>query len=637
MCGICGFSGLEDKALLERMTELIRHRGPDDVGFHSGEQISLGHARLSIIDLSAAGRQPLSNEDGTVQIVCNGEIYNFRELKERLIRQGHQFRSQCDTEVVIHAYEEAGARCLEWLNGCFALALWDGRKRRLLLARDRLGIRPLYYALAGASIVFASEVKSILLHPDVSREIDFASLDQYLSLRYVPGDSTMFKGIKRLPPASTLSFDDGKVEISRFWRLAFSGERRRSEEDYVDEFSELLEDSVRLRLMSDVPLGMFLSGGVDSGAILGLMSGLNTAPVRTFSIGFGDEVDELSDARTISRRFRTDHQEKLIESEAYDLLPEIAWHLDEPIGDAIVIPTFLLCRMAAGSVKVVLTGEGADEIMGGYVHQIYMHLGERYRRAVPSTIRDALLKVARMMPVGLLDSFFDYPAFLGEQGKQKVLRYLAELEHPGSAYLMLVSVFDRESKRALYSPEFYEEEIAPRDPWGGFLRGFPNGEGASLNCLIENDMQNWLPNYTLLKQDRLAAAHGLEGRVPFLDHRLVEFCASLPMRLKLKGLTSKYLLRKSADRILPGKRAWTKKRPFLFPVERCFGSDFDEYVRDLLVGASSRRRGIFNRQYLERLLQRVRSSEIVHNKQIMALVILENWFRVFVDGDAHGG
>lgn len=635
MCGICGFVGFEDPELLTRMTRLIAYRGPDESGFYLGEMASLGHARLSIIDLSQAARQPMSSEDGRVKVVCNGEIYNYRELRKKLEGKGHQFNSQCDTEVIVHAYEEEGERFLEKLNGCFALAVWDEGKGELLLARDRLGIRPLYYASVGSGLVFASEVKSILLHPQVKREIDYSSLDQYLALRYIPGDGTMFEGIDRLPPACSLRFSEGKSQVKRYWELDFYEGGPKKEGECVEEFEALLSDSIRLRLMSDVSLGAFLSGGVDSATIVGLMSQVDSAPVKTYSIGFGDEIDELAEAREVSRLFHTEHCEILVEKQSYGLLPEIVWHLDEPVGDAIVIPTYLLCKSASDSVRVVLTGEGADEIMGGYVHQISMHIGNAVHRAIPGSLMRLLEKGIGGLPVALLNRLFNYPANLGEQGKKKLQNYLSALgsQQPGKAYLALASAFDWERRTELYDPDLLRDSRVGDGLMEERFDRFLQGDGSHLNRVVENDMHSWLPNYTLLKQDRLAAANGLEGRVPFLDHRLVEFCASLPGKLKLKRLTGKYLLRRCAEKVLPEDRAWAPKKPFYFPLERCFGEDFDEYVRELLGRESILGRGIFNWKFVDKLMEKVRGGEIVHNKQIMVLVILETWFRLFIDGE----
>jgi asparagine synthase (glutamine-hydrolysing) len=635
MCGICGFVGFEDNELLQRMNDLLWHRGPDDQGFYRGEKVALGNRRLSIIDLET-GKQPIFNEDKTVCVVYNGEVYNYRDLRVGLERRGHVFRTNSDTEVIVHAYEEIGAECVKELNGCFAFAIWDEKERTLFLARDRLGIRPLHYCLLDGKLAFSSELKPLLLWDKVQRKVSNLALDCYLTLRYLPDSMTMFEGIHKLPPACTLKFKDGRIEIDEYWQLEHWGTEQASPDECADRFYELLKDAVRLRLMSDVPLGAYLSGGIDSSAIVGLMSEMTSTPVKTFTIGgFGAEVDELAEARKIARYFQTEHHELIVGRQDFDLLPRIIWHLDSPIGDAIIIPLFLLAQETSRHVKVVLSGDGADETLAGYVHQLALKYGNLFRRRAPAFLRAVTHNAVKSTPSALLNLFFPYPASLGEKGKGRVLNYLAALRSGsiGQEFLAIASLFNADERKLLYADDFRQTLNGQKFLLDRLDAALVSNGSGFLNSVLKYDMKDWLADCILSKQDHLAMAHSLEARVPFLDHRLVEFTAALPADFKIRGLTNKYLLRKAAARILPPRTVKASKQAFYMPTERCFGPEFDQFVRDVLSSERLKTRGIFNQRYIEGKLNSARSSELVDNKQIIALLVLELWFRIFVDGE----
>ncbi|MBU1600306.1 asparagine synthase (glutamine-hydrolyzing), partial [bacterium] len=533
----------------------------------------------------------------------------------KLENNGHRFYTQTDTEIIVHSYEEKGIDCVRRFNGEFAFALWDSDKKTLYLVRDRLGIRPLYYWHKGEKLIFASGIKPILLHPEVSKDLDPSSLDAYLDLRYIPGEGTMFAEIKRLPSASILTFRSGKAKIDEYWKIEVLEEARK---DILEEFSLLLEDSVRLRMVSDVPLGCFLSGGVDSSTILSLMKKHSPSSLKTFSIGFGTDIDETDAARKVSKLFETDHQEIIIEKQSYNLLSEIVSFMDEPIGDAIIIPTYLLTKEASSSVKVVLTGEGADELLGGYIHHLAISK-DGFRRLIPSSL-------IKLIPTGALSRFFPYPAALGERGKERLLSFLS-VKTNTDKYMSFAQLFpDRGGVKGLFGR--YLEQGG--DPLRGGVRGlfgrYLEQGGDPLNSFIDCDLHYWLPDYILLKQDRLTMANSLEGRLPFLDHRLVELCAKIPRNLKIRGFSQKYLLRRQAERILPKEIAWAKKRAFYLPTEKCFEEDFHQYAKESLNSLAKRHLVDYNYQGIN-----IKTKELLENKQIMALVILEEWMRGYID------
>lgn len=632
MCGIAGFMGWHDKPTLERMTQALSHRGPDDSGFYFKEDTGLGHRRLSIIDLDT-GKQPISNEGKNIWVVFNGEIYNYRQLREHCKKRGHAFSTNSDTEVIVHLYEDLGTDFVKELNGCFALALWDERLRRLILARDRLGIRPLFYVKKEGAVFFASEIKSFLAAGLLRKEINHQALNDYLSLRYIPGESAMLKGVCSLPPASVLICERGSLKSSVYWNVSFSGRSRLKPQELVEKFRFLLEDSVRLRLMSDVPLGAYLSSGVDSSSIVSLMAANSEQPVKTFSLGFGNDNDEFNEAAALAGMLGAKHDTIMLGSRDYELLPKIVRHLDNPVGDAIIIPTYILARYASARVKSVLTGEGADEILGGYIHQLMLFYGNIYHKLSPGFLKKAAGGLFKIIPPGLLNKLFIYPADLGSSGKNRLVNYFSN-DMPGAqAYFALAGLFSSEEKRKLFAPDFYREYIAPgRDSaLEGFSRYFKEKPGDPWDKLLLLDLENWLPSYTLFKQDALSMANSLEARVPFLDHRLVEFCALLPAGMRIRGITVKYILRKAAESFLPRETAWRPKKSFYLPARSCFAQGFLGYIRDNLSEDTIRRRKMFNNEYVGKLISNFLSGDLLDEKKIVALLVLEVWFKEFMD------
>jgi len=630
MCGICGFINFKENGLIERMTQELTPRGPDDSGFYNDETIVLGHRRLSIIDLKS-GRQPIHNEDSSVWVIFNGQIYNYIELRQDLAGKGHRFYTLSDTEVIVHAYEEYSLDCVKYFNGEFAIALWDKNKKQLALIRDRLGIRPVYYSYINGGLIFASELKSILCCEKIERNLNAEALDKYLTLRYVPGDESILKGVYRLPEASILTFTkEGVSGIHRYWDITFEEEKIKKETEYVEEFTSLLTDSVKLRLRSDVPVGAFLSGGLDSSAIVSLMRTAGYPKIRTYCIGFGTDIDETQNALRMADFLGTDHTSLVMDKQAYRLLFKIIKQLDEPIGDSIIIPTFLLSQEAAKNVKVVLTGEGADEILAGYIHHSAFHYGALFKKYTPELIRRVLRSVINKVPLRYLNRAFSYPASLGDRGKDRLMRYLSSEDKGLGSFFTLTGLFSEEEKPGLYNNDFYHGSIRQHN-WQDELCRIYDPVYSPLNKIINFDIHNWLVNYTLFKQDRLSMANSLEARVPFLDHRLVEFCARLPLSLKLSGFTSKCILRKSAAKFIPKETAKAKKKAFYLPTEKCFGEDFDRFVKEVLDGSVLCKKGIFRKEFIERLFNQQQKGEILSNKQIMSLVILELWYREYID------
>ncbi len=627
MCGICGFVGFREEGLLARMTEALRHRGPDGDGSFCDGDVALGHRRLSIIDV-AGGRQPLTNEDGSLVLIHNGEIYNHRALRDQLEARGHQFRTASDSEVILHAYEEFGVGCLDRMVGMWAFALYDRRERRLLLARDRLGIKPLYYVDTPGRFLFASEIKALLQCRGFQPTVDPNAVDDYLAIRYVPGPAGLFREVRKLAAGHYALVAGGATSVHRYWSpTRRAPTARRSDEEYLEEFAERFERSITRRLMSDVPLGAYLSAGLDSSTIVAAMARLTSQPVRTFTVGFDYEHDEVEQAAATARALGCIHTQ--IECRAADvsLLPEIVWHLDEPLGDPIVIPMYQLARQAKQDVTVVLTGEGADETLGGYLFHKALLAGGQLAR-LPRVVRERVLTpLVRATPASVLNLAFQYPAALGHRGKLKLLDLLplmGDRQFP-AAYRHLISLFDQRDTAALYTDEF-RAQLAHRDP--------PAGEdaGSSLDRILALQYQSWLPENMLTKQDKMAMAHGVEARVPYLDHELVEFTLEIPAALKIRRGVSKYILRRYAERLLPAATARRRKMPFYVPVHRYLQEPaFRDLLADTLSPRAVRARGILRPEAVAGILDRLRTGEFMFMKQAVSLVMLELWFRMAVD------
>jgi asparagine synthase (glutamine-hydrolysing) len=621
---MCGFAGCWSNASADLVSPLalrLRHRGPDGGGVYASpdRNVAFGHRRLAIVDLGG-GDQPMANEDGTVWIGFNGEIYNHQDLRGDLERAGHQYRTNSDTETLIHAYEEYGEEFLTRLNGEFSLILYDEKRGAALVARDRLGIRPLFYAEHEGRMYFASEIKALLEIPGFSPEVNPEALDQYLSLRYSSGEQSMLAGVRRLPPGSSLRLDVAGAAPRTFWRLP-TEQRAIPLEEAAERLDSLLAESVRLRLMSDVPLGMYLSGGVDSAVILALMARQTGQAVRTFSIGFGLPLDETEIAAGLARQFGAQHTEIRLPSNAYEALPDVVAGLDEPLGDIITLPTYFLSRAAAPHVKVVLTGEGADEIFGSYVHHYALTRYSQYRQWCPRPLRKLAPAVVDRMPMAVMNRLFPYPDSLGEAGRRRVSTFLRQAE-AGRAYLSLVELFNREQKTELLSAEWRTQAR-----WESNYDSSAWPDSRYLESVIDVDCRFWLPDYTLFKQDRLTMANSIEGRVPFLDHRLVEFVLSLPPSLKMRNGKLKYLLRHVASRHIGPARAFAKKAAFYLPIRKFFGADFDSFVRDTMSQSSVRQDGYFNPAVVDRLVDAGLSDGLLESKRLIALLMFTLWLR----------
>jgi asparagine synthase (glutamine-hydrolysing) len=597
------------------MCDLMVHRGPDDEGLYVGEGVALGMRRLSIIDL-ATGHQPVRNEDGTVWVVFNGEIYNFKELRRDLERRGHRFYTTSDTETIVHLYEDHGADAVQYLRGMFAIAVWDARRHQLLLARDRLGIKPLFYARTPGGVAFASELKALLQVPGVDRRLSWPAISHLMTFQSTPATQSILEGVQKLDAAHrAVVTGTGQLTIDRYRDVSFEPSRA-SEGDLVEELRELLSEAVRLHLRSDVPLGAFLSGGIDSSAVVGAMTRLGAGPVKTFSIGFREAAyDELRHARHAAETWHTDHHELVVAPQSLDLIEQIAWHLDEPFGDASAIPTFLVSRLAARHVKVVLTGDGGDELFGGYDKYVVEQRERQYDR-VPSAVRRTLGAAGRLLPDGT-------------PGK-RFLRHLA-LEGP-HRYLDASTVFRRDEQAHLFTPAAFER-IRRTDPLASALaalRGAPDGWLAALqHC----DLRSYLPLDILVKVDRMTMAHSIEARPPLLDHRLVEFAARVPQDLKIRGTTTKYLFKQAVRGLVPDAIIDRRKQGFGVPLASWFRGPLTGFVHDLLLSETSRRRGIFNPAYIEHLLRLNKRGRNLDG-QIWTLLSFEQWCRTFLDRPA---
>jgi asparagine synthase (glutamine-hydrolysing) len=629
MCGINGiaFSSRSrrqvDATVLKSMRDVITHRGPDDEGIFIDGAVGLGHRRLSIVDV-AAGHQPMTNEDGSLYITYNGEVYNHADFREALEARGHIYQTHCDTETILHLYEEYGESCVEHLRGMFAFAIWDRNKRELFIARDRLGVKPLYYVHSDdGSIYFASEIKALLEARAVTPELNFAAFSDYLANHATSGEETLFMNVKRLMPGHTLTWRDGKVTIKKYWDVSFvkTARYKRSDQDYIAEWGELFRKSVQLRLMADVPLGMFLSGGIDSSAIAAVMSTLVDEPIKTFSVAFAErEANELEYARLVARAFRTDHHEVVISPDQFfEALPELIWHEDEPLAHPSSVALYFVSELASQHVKVVLTGEGSDELMAGYAryHKTILNLalGKRYNRMVPSSVRELVReRIAGMS---------------GSKLQRTFLHRSADLE---SIYFDNFAVFPRSDQEQLLTRETIDR-VGGIDPYFGVRRVLADTDAKSLlDRLLYADIKTYL-HELLMKQDQMSMAASVESRVPFLDHKLVEFTSSLPEKLKLHRATTKYVLRQSMKGVLPEQILTRPKMGFPVPIGAWFRGPYAKVLDEYVLSSRAQDRGIFNQEYARKLVGQHQRGEVNHSERLWCLVNLEMWLRRFIDGE----
>jgi len=634
MCGICGFAVRRnaeyrpDARQLVRMRDTLVHRGPDDSGFYIDSHAGLGHRRLSIVDLSG-GHQPMQNEDGRIWISYNGEVYNHREIRKGLEQKGHIYRTASDTETIVHAYEEYGDQTPEHLRGMFAFAIWDTNRQQLFLARDRLGIKPLYYYHDDdGAIYFASEIKALLESGALRSELNYDSLADYAANRSPSGEETLFRGVKRLMPGHTLTWHDGQISIKRYWTLNFSAsEELQNENAYIQRFSELLHEAINLRLMADVPLGMFLSGGIDSSAIAAVMSKLVDSPIKTFSVAFQEkEANELAYARSVSTAFNTEHHEITLDPDRFFAsLPRLVYQEDEPLAHPSSIPLYFVSKLAAQHVKVVLTGEGSDELLAGYAKYpktVYnLLLSRAYHSGVPSALRRSVERAIRSFNGGAI----------GQKLSRTFLCVPPDIEN---IYFDNFSVFSRAMQQNLFTRET-QERMTDRDPYRRALQEARTSNSESvLNHLLAADMSTYLQEL-LMKQDQMSMSASIESRVPFLDHKLVEFAASLPVRMKLHGMTTKYILRRAMANVLPKEILTRKKMGFPVPIGAWFRGRFRNIVEEYVTGSRARERNIFNHTYVTELVARHAAGEN-HAERLWSLVNFEIWQRRFFDREIEG-
>ena len=620
MCGIVGLiqpTRLDKEApgLLDRMNARITHRGPDEGGKYILGGVGLAMRRLKIIDLEG-GRQPITNENGDVWTVFNGEIYNFKELRRELEKKGHVFRTKTDTEVIVHLYEEEGEGFVHRLRGMFAIALWDERVKKLLLVRDRLGIKPLHYWTQGGTLAFASEIKSLLEIPQVSREISLESVYDYLSFLYVPGASTIYRDIRRLPPAHFLRWQEGRIDIRRYWDMHFDAQQGMNENRWAEELRAVLEESVRLHAVSDVPLGAFLSGGVDSSSVTALLARALGKPIQTYSIGFDDEkFNELPFARLVAQRYGTEHHEEILGPRIFEQLPEILTGFDEPFADSSALPTYLVSRFARGGVTVALSGDGGDELFAGYLWTRKEKWLEQYR-ILPRFLRAALERVFLTR---------DYKP-LREEG---VLAGLQRFLFDGSR-----SPMESFSRRArCFQPwmldQLFTAEVSAQMRSRNILETKWSQTGALsvMDHLLYLDSTVYLPDDLLTKVDRMSMAHSLEVRVPLLDHKLVELAARMPFGLKLKGKTTKYILKKSMRDLLPPEILKQRKHGFSVPLQKWFRGELYAEAEKILVKEPTITKKYFRPEAVRNMLEAHRAGRQRYGSQIYALFALETWAR----------
>ncbi len=625
MCGICGRVNHDenqavDEDLLKRMTATMVYRGPDDQGFFLHGNVGLGHRRLSIIDLDS-GRQPIFNEDSSVCVVFNGEIYNYKELRQSLLDKGHAFRTHSDTEVLVHLYEEVGDMFVQQLRGMFSIALWDDRGKKLVLARDRVGKKPLYYTyLDEQCFLFGSEIKAILEDKEVSRQVDLEALDSYLSLLYVPAPLTMFRGIKKLPAGHLLVFQNGKVNIKKYWDLHFQEDGGHSENHYIERLREVLYEAVRIRLRSNVPLGAFLSGGIDSTVVVSIMSDLLDRPVTTSSVGFELEgYNELPYAREVAEQIRSNHREFTVQPNVESLISELVWHFDEPFADSSAIPTYYVSKTTREAVKVALSGDGGDEIFAGY-SRYYVDSLEQYLRKGSRFIKPYLLgRLAGAMPEWV-------------KGRNMIGHLALD---PAEAYARKHShdLFSREAKKLLYSGPV-REELADFDVYQIFRDYYEDNDATNpLDRALYVDLKTYLVDDILVKVDRMSMANSLEVRAPLLDHHVIEFMATLPPSFKIRFGTRKYILKKTMSHKFSRSLLARKKHGFTVPLAEWLSHELRGMVESHIFDPNARCRSYFDVGYLWKIWSDHLNGVRDHSHMIWMVLMLELWHRRFINGE----
>ncbi len=630
MCGIAGIYCREPRdragryAGIERMTSRLTHRGPDDCGYYVDEFTALGHRRLSIIDLKT-GQQPIFNEDGSACIVFNGEIYNYRENRAELIKRGHRFSTNSDTETIIHAYEEWGERGLTKLRGMFAFCIWDSRKKTLFLARDMLGKKPVFYAHSKGQFIFASEMKAILSDPEFDRTMDEEAIAAYFLLSYIPAPMTIYKNIRKLSPGHFLTVRDGTVAITEYWDINFEPDRRKKESDIIRTFSDILEESVKIRLVSEVPLGAFLSGGIDSSAVVALMSRKCPGPVKTFTIGFGGNTGNFDDERRyaqhVAQQYKTDHKEYEVKPDIGGLIKKITTAFDEPFADDSTIPSYYVCKMAREDVTVALSGLGGDEAFSGYERYLGFQMGRLYNK-VPKIIReDIIRRLVLRVPDGFSFGFRTnhLKRFVRSSSASNARQYLGFITKMNKNYRE--SFFSGERKRCAGAFHSAEER---------FTTMFNHAKAEDpLNKVFYSDIKTYLPEDILACTDRMSMHHSLEVRAPFVDHKLLEYCATIPPEMKMKWFRKKYLLKKGVKHLIPKPVLNHRKQGFVGPMAQWLQTDLKELTLQTLSGNNLRKHNIFNPGTVQTIMDDHYGGREDNDTLIWSLLVFQTWFDLY--------
>jgi len=630
VCGIAGIvhfdsSNPVSSRALQEMCDALTHRGPDDSGTYVNKGVGLGMRRLSIIDLST-GHQPITNEDGTIWIVFNGEIYNYQELRRQLETRGHQLKTTTDTEVIIHLYEDHGEECVHFLRGMFAFAIWDDRQQALLLARDRLGIKPLYYSQTPRRLMFASELKALLTHPETAREIDPLALNEYFTHLCVPGELSIFKAVKKLPPAHVLLYRNGQADLRQYWHAQPAPDEMRTEEEWIEQLQDHLRMAVGLHLVADVPLGAFLSGGLDSGAMIALMARESAEPIRTFTVGLSfpeGNFDEREPAKRVAERYGTQHTECLLASEISDIIPRVVGAFDEPFADSSAIPNWLICRETARHVKVALSGLGGDELFGGYERYVGFRLAETYRK-LPRVIRSLARRLAFAAPAGNGSSYL----------LDRVKRFAAFADRPpADRYRGFFTAFDNPSD--ILHPDLHSSVRSQKTRYDEILRGLQVHDPLDLPLFA--DLRLYLPDDLLTLTDRVSMAHSLEVRVPFLDHELVEFVAQMPARLKVRGFRKKILFRRAISAWIPPENLNRRKQGFSVPLASWLTGSLQPLLIDLVHSRECRESAWLNHNAIHRLVDDHLTGRRNHEVRLWAIICFLEWQHQYLQAPIASG
>lgn len=626
MCAICGIikrKGRVEEELIKKMADCLSYRGPDEEGYFFEENVGLAHKRLSVIDLKT-GKQPLFNEDKNLVLICNGEIYNFFELREKLKKRGHIFKTNSDNEVIIHLYEEKEENCLNDLRGMFAFAIWDRKNKKLFLARDRLGKKPLVYRFKNGEISFSSELKALLNLPDFEKEIDIEAVDDFFTYQAIPSPKTIFKSVKKLPPAHYLIWKDGEIKIERYWEIDFSKKLKlKDENEYMEILWEKLIESVKIRLISDVPLGAFLSGGIDSSTVVGIMSQLLNFPVKTFTVGFDvKSFSEIEYARIVAKKFKTEHYEFIVKPDIIEILPKLIWYYNEPFGDSSMIPTYYVANKTKDYVKVALNGDGGDENFAGYPRYYQTKVLEKLLKISKKTL------LLNKFNKKLFEKIYkNYPYNL----YSRVFKWLCEVDDFGFcyAYTRRLTSFSPEWKERLYS-NFFKNEIKNYNSFEITQKLWEKVNNLDLiEKMIYCDFNLYLPEVLLVKMDIATMSNSLEGRSPFLDNEFVELIASFPPELKLKGKVSKYILKKKLKNFLPDEILKRKKMGFGVPLGKWFKGELNNYLKEILLSDSFRSSYLFNFNEVKKLINEHKEKNVDHSSRLFLLLVFELWRRIF--------